>query len=68
MATLISHSPADTAALGEKFGRVARPGEVIALYGDLGAGKTQFVKGLARAASAFPPAFTPPHLHPRRRI
>jgi tRNA threonylcarbamoyladenosine biosynthesis protein TsaE len=48
MATLISHSPAETEALGEKFGRAARQGWVIALSGELGAGKTQFVKGLAR--------------------
>ncbi|HXB59261.1 MAG TPA: tRNA (adenosine(37)-N6)-threonylcarbamoyltransferase complex ATPase subunit type 1 TsaE [Candidatus Acidoferrales bacterium] len=48
MAILISHSPAETEALGEKFGRAARQGWVIALSGDLGAGKTQFVKGLAR--------------------
>src|SRR5471030_587965 len=48
MATFISHSPAETEALGEKFGRMAERGLVIALSGDLGAGKTQFVKGLAR--------------------
>lgn len=48
MATLISHSPAETEALGEQFGRAARRGWVIALSGELGAGKTQFVKGLAR--------------------
>jgi tRNA threonylcarbamoyladenosine biosynthesis protein TsaE len=48
MVTFISHSPADTAALGEKLGRRARPGFIFALSGDLGAGKTQFVKGLAR--------------------
>ena len=48
MATFISHSPADTEALGEKFGRAARRGRVIALSGDLGAGKTQFVRGVAR--------------------
>ncbi len=45
---LISHSPAETEALGEKFGRVAQRGLVIALSGDLGAGKTQFVRGVAR--------------------
>jgi tRNA threonylcarbamoyladenosine biosynthesis protein TsaE len=45
---MISHSPADTQALGERFGRAARRGLVVALSGDLGAGKTQFVKGLAR--------------------
>jgi tRNA threonylcarbamoyladenosine biosynthesis protein TsaE len=48
MATSISHSPADTAALGEQWGRAAQSGLVIGLSGDLGAGKTQFVKGLAR--------------------
>jgi tRNA threonylcarbamoyladenosine biosynthesis protein TsaE len=48
MATYISYSPAETAALGEEWGRVAESGLVIGLSGDLGAGKTQFVKGLAR--------------------
>jgi tRNA threonylcarbamoyladenosine biosynthesis protein TsaE len=45
---IISHSPADTERLGEQLGRAARRGLVIALSGDLGAGKTQFVRGLAR--------------------
>src|SRR6516162_8017422 len=48
MAIFISHSPRETESLGERFGRAARRGLVIALTGDLGAGKTQFVKGLAR--------------------
>jgi len=48
MATFISHSPAETEALGERFGRTVKSGQVIALSGDLGAGKTQFVRGLAR--------------------
>jgi tRNA threonylcarbamoyladenosine biosynthesis protein TsaE len=62
MGTLISNSPADTEALGEQFGRAARRGWVIALSGDLGAGKTQFVKGLARglgiSARVHSPTFT----------
>jgi tRNA threonylcarbamoyladenosine biosynthesis protein TsaE len=44
----ISHRPAETEALGESWGRAAQSGLVIALSGDLGAGKTQLVKGLAR--------------------
>jgi tRNA threonylcarbamoyladenosine biosynthesis protein TsaE len=48
MATNISHSPADTEALGESWGRAVSTGLVIGLSGDLGAGKTQLVKGLAR--------------------
>jgi tRNA threonylcarbamoyladenosine biosynthesis protein TsaE len=48
MVTNISHSPAETEALGEAWGREARSGLVIGLSGDLGAGKTQLVRGLAR--------------------
>lgn len=48
MDTFISHSPAETASLGEKWGRNVESGLVIGLSGDLGAGKTQLVKGLAR--------------------
>ncbi len=44
----ISHSPAETESLGERWGREAQSGLVIALSGDLGAGKTQFVRGFAR--------------------
>ena len=48
MATFISHSPAETESLGEEWGRGAQRGLVIALSGDLGAGKTQLVRGFAR--------------------
>src|SRR5438045_6154577 len=48
MATYISNSPAETEALGEQWGREAQSGLVLGLSGDLGAGKTQLVKGLAR--------------------
>jgi tRNA threonylcarbamoyladenosine biosynthesis protein TsaE len=48
MPALISHSPAETETLGEKLGRAAARGLVVALSGELGAGKTQFVRGLAR--------------------
>ena len=40
-------SPAATRRLAARLGRLAQPGDVIALVGDLGAGKTTFVTGLA---------------------
>ncbi len=62
MATFISHSPAETEALGEKMGRAAQHGFVFALSGELGAGKTQLVRGLARGlgitARVHSPTFT----------
>lgn len=62
MATFTSHSPAETEALGEEWGRAAQHGLVIALSGDLGAGKTQLVRGLARGlgvtARVHSPTFT----------
>lgn len=44
----ISQSPAETESLGERWGRDAQSGLVVALSGDLGAGKTQLVRGFAR--------------------
>jgi tRNA threonylcarbamoyladenosine biosynthesis protein TsaE len=62
MAAFISHSPAETGSLGERWGRAAQRGLVIGLSGDLGAGKTQFVKGIARGlgitARVHSPTFT----------
>lgn len=48
MQILISKNEQDTEAVGEKLGRQLPGGTVIAMYGDLGAGKTAFVRGLAR--------------------
>ena len=44
----ISKSPSETWDIGDHVGRYARRGDCYALYGDLGAGKTQLVKGIAR--------------------
>lgn len=45
--TLQSASPADTRALGQKLGAVLKPGDLVCLQGDLGAGKTTFTQGVA---------------------
>lgn len=45
---LISHSVEETLAFGEKFAARLRGGDIIALRGDLGSGKTHFVKGISR--------------------
>jgi tRNA threonylcarbamoyladenosine biosynthesis protein TsaE len=43
-----SKSPEETLAYGEQLARAASAGLLIGLVGDLGAGKTQFVRGFAR--------------------
>lgn len=42
-----STSPEATLAIGEALGRAAEPGDLICLWGELGAGKTQLTKGIA---------------------
>ncbi|MBF8264322.1 MAG: tRNA threonylcarbamoyladenosine biosynthesis protein TsaE [Dehalococcoidia bacterium] len=44
----ISRSPQATQAIGSKLGEIIKPGDVILIIGELGAGKTCFVQGLAR--------------------
>jgi tRNA threonylcarbamoyladenosine biosynthesis protein TsaE len=46
--TLLAASPEDTAAAGERLAATLGAGDVVALTGELGAGKTCFVQGLAR--------------------
>lgn len=72
MVTCISHSPEQTLALGEAWGRVAEPGWVIGLTGQLGTGKTQLIKGLARGlgitAPVLSPTFVLVHEYPGGRL
>ncbi len=44
----ITHSPDETRLLGQRLARVLEPGAVVAFTGDLGAGKTAFVSGMAK--------------------
>ena len=59
MATTISKSPEETQTLGESWAIGVKPGWVIGLMGNLGAGKTQLVKGLARGMGIIEPITSP---------
>lgn len=65
--TVTLGSPGRTEALGEHFGRHLAPGDAIELRGEYGAGKTTFVRGLARGlgveAEVRSPTFTICHVH-----
>jgi tRNA threonylcarbamoyladenosine biosynthesis protein TsaE len=45
---LVSRSPTTTFELGERLGGLAEPGDLVCLWGDLGAGKTVLAKGFGR--------------------
>lgn len=55
----ISHSPEETMALGKSIAEKAAPGDIIALTGDLGTGKTVFTKGIARGLGIDEPVSSP---------
>jgi tRNA threonylcarbamoyladenosine biosynthesis protein TsaE len=52
MSQIVTEAPDETLDLGKRFGEACRAGTVLALVGDLGAGKTRFVKGLAEGLGA----------------
>jgi len=61
--TLTTHSEAETSAAGRELARTLSSGSVVLLFGDLGAGKTAFARGLAAGLGIDPgevssPTFT----------
>lgn len=52
MSRHVVHSVAEMEALGASMGRTMAPGTVVGLSGDLGTGKTAFVRGLARGVGS----------------
>jgi len=60
--TVFTNDEAGTVLAGEKLGKSLKPGAVVAIYGQLGAGKTAFVRGLAKGlridACVSSPTFT----------
>jgi tRNA threonylcarbamoyladenosine biosynthesis protein TsaE len=65
--TISTKSPDDTIEWGKRIGKRLQPGDVIALYGDLGAGKTTLTRGIAAGleldADIHSPTFTLIHEH-----
>ena len=59
MATFISNSPDETESFGRQFAGNVKAGDVLALTGELGSGKTRFVKGLTAGLDATTPATSP---------
>ncbi len=56
---MITHSPAETRALGTALARQLLPGDVLVLEGGLGAGKSEFTRGIARGLGVEGPVASP---------
>ena len=54
-----TNTVAETEALGAKLAKTLRPGDVVAFFGDLGAGKTAFVRGMAAGLGVREPVTSP---------
>ena len=54
MRRVVTGSGEETVALGARLGRLLAPGDFVALVGELGAGKTQFAKGIAAGLEVDP--------------
>lgn len=59
MMQITTHSTDETQALGQKLASRLAPGDVIAYFGDLGAGKTAFTRGLAQGLGITDPVTSP---------
>ena len=57
--SLTAATPEQTATAGEALGRTLQAGDVVALYGELGAGKTCFVQGMVRGLGVTTQATSP---------
>ncbi len=56
---ITSGSPAETEAVAGRLARLLRPGDVVTVSGELGSGKTTFVRGACRALGVTQPVTSP---------
>ena len=63
MAIFLSASPEQTEAIACEYAKSLKPGDVVILDGGMGAGKTQFVKGLARGLELSDPVTSPTYAY-----
>ncbi len=59
MRPIVTHSPEETRALAADLAAQLKPGAVLALHGELGAGKTCFIQGIAQALQVDQPVSSP---------
>lgn len=69
--TVLTHSPQETQAIGAALATLLRPGDILCLHGELGAGKTELVRGVAGGLGLAPeqissPTFALIHEYPGR--
>lgn len=66
---IMSHSAEQTQRLGARLGRLLKPGDVVCLSGEMGAGKTMFASGIGRGWGATIPLTSPTYnlVHEHRR-
>jgi len=56
---IFSHSPEQTRRVGMRLGALLQPGDLVCLQGELGAGKTTLVQGVAQGWGSLDPASSP---------
>lgn len=56
---MLTKSPAETRALGRSLAQQLRPGDVLLLWGDLGAGKSELTRGIAEGLGVTSPVTSP---------
>lgn len=63
MVVYLSASAEETMALGEKYAKTLKAGDVVLLEGEMGAGKTVFCKGIAKGLQIFDEILSPTYAY-----